>query len=84
MHAEGLWAAIRRRPFVPFRLHVSDGSSYDLRHPEALGLTRHGAYLFLPGDSDQIPQRALIISLIHISRLEELTGTPAGDKGTGS
>ena len=26
--------ALRRRPFEPFRIQVSDGSTYDVRHPE--------------------------------------------------
>lgn len=28
MHPDDLLAAVRRQPFVPFRLHVSDGSAY--------------------------------------------------------
>ena len=74
MHPDDLLLVLRRQPFVPVRLHVSDGASYDIRHPEMLLLTRRAAYVGVPGDGS-IPERAIIVALAHISRLEEL---PAG------
>jgi hypothetical protein len=84
MHPEQLFEAIRFRPFVPFRLHISDGTAYDVRHPDAIMVTRRAAYLALPGDADQIPQRALIVALVHITRLEELAATPSSGNGAAS
>ena len=34
MPPEALIQRLRQRPFVPFRLHVSDGSLYEIRHPD--------------------------------------------------
>ena len=36
MTANELLAARNNRPFTPFRLVMSDGRSYDVRHPELL------------------------------------------------
>jgi hypothetical protein len=49
MTAEDLIELLEERPFVPLRLRLSDGRSYDIRHPEmaivtpsivAVGLSR--------------------------------------------
>jgi hypothetical protein len=82
MHPDELFAAVRRRPFVPLRLHVSDGSAYDLRHPDSILVTRRSVILALPGDLDVIPERAVTIALVHVTRLEEIDGTPAGTTGS--
>jgi hypothetical protein len=30
---ESLRDELRRQPFVPLRMHLTDGKSYDIRHP---------------------------------------------------
>jgi hypothetical protein len=84
MDGEELFSTVRKRPFIPFRIHVSDGSAYDIRHPDAVWMTRRSAYLAMPGDASQIPERALIVSLIHITRLEELAVKPSTGNGPAS
>ena len=76
MNPDELLAAQRRQPFVPFRLHVSDGSSYEIRRPEMLWFTRRTAYIGIPA-AGPIPDRAVIVALIHVTRLEDLPA-PAG------
>ena len=34
MDPEQIDTLTRRRPFIPFRLHVTDGVSYDVLNPE--------------------------------------------------
>ena len=34
MHLQDLQSALRRQPFKPFRLFVSDGAAFDVRHAE--------------------------------------------------
>jgi hypothetical protein len=79
MHPELLFAAIRRRLFVPVRLHVSDGSTYDVRHPDAILVTRNSVILALPGGGEEMPERSLILAPVHITRIEDLAAAPAGD-----
>jgi len=79
MHPDELLSAIRRRPFVPFRLHVSDGSFYDVRHPEMILITRRAAVLGIPDDPQQPAERTVHIAMVHISRLEELAAVRDGN-----
>ncbi len=83
MPPDDLFTARGRQPFLPFRLHVSDGSSYDIRHPEMLWITRRTAYVGIPGEGP-IPERAVTIAMIHVSRLEELPAAAAGPSGDGA
>jgi hypothetical protein len=42
MTAGTLFARLRRRPFVPFRLILSSGTTYDILHPEMLFVSKSG------------------------------------------
>ena len=81
MHPDELLAAVRRTPFVPFRLHVSDGSAYDIRHPETVLVTRRAAILSVPDDPGHPAERAVTVAMVHINRLEELAAKPAPGDG---
>jgi hypothetical protein len=74
MHPDELFTAIRRRPFVPLRLYVSDGATYDVRHPDSILVTRRSVILALPGDPNTVPERALTIDTVHVTRMEEIDG----------
>jgi hypothetical protein len=72
---------LQESPFRPFRLYVSDGGTFDIRHPEMLMVTRHSAIVGMletgeDGDSGQrYPsiERATTIDLLHVTRVEELS-----------
>jgi hypothetical protein len=71
MNQEDLRDRLRVRPFQPFRLHLTDGSYFDVSHPEMMIATRRTAILGLGGQLDQgLPERAVTISLLHIVRAE--------------
>lgn len=40
MQFEDLERRLRTRPFRPFRIHLTDGASYEVRHPEMCLLGR--------------------------------------------
>jgi hypothetical protein len=72
MRRNELADALGSRPFRPFRIHVSDGSIYEVRHPELVHLTHHAALVCTPVD-DQPPifiERFYLLDLIHITQLE--------------
>jgi hypothetical protein len=82
MPPQDLLQALRRQPFVPFRLHITDGTVYDVRHPEMLLLAVGSAVVGLPSANLPFPQveRYEIVDLLHIVRLEPLqTAKAAGD-----
>lgn len=71
MSAEQFRDLLRGRPFKPFRLHVSDGTQYVVRHPEMANLTYSTVFLFDQGPSGKgIAMGVEILSLNHIVRVE--------------
>jgi hypothetical protein len=69
---------LRRRPFAPFRVHLTDGSSYEVRHPDLVMPGARSVAIGLPGGTlpEGVYERIVILALIHITRLEPLD-TPA-------
>ncbi len=39
---------LRKRPFQMFRIHVTDGTVYEIRHPEMMVVGRTKALVFFP------------------------------------
>jgi hypothetical protein len=73
---------LRRRPFVPFLLHISDGTVYQVRHPELVmvGLTSANIGYLAPGDP-RFYERYNVVDLCHVTRLEprpDLAAAAAG------
>ena len=75
MRLEELRAALGRAPFEPFRIRLSSGDSYDVRHPEFASLTRHCIYVGIPTE-DEVPERTIRCDLMHVVALEPIDGTP--------
>jgi hypothetical protein len=74
MPLEALLEMLRHRPFVPFRIHLTDGSTYEVRHPD---LAMPGARSVLIGiPSRDLPEgvydRFVVLALVHITQLEPL------------
>ena len=63
---------IRRWPFEPFRIRMSSGDAYEVRHPEFAWLLKGGIYVGLPADKDELPDRAVFCSLLHVAAIETL------------
>jgi hypothetical protein len=77
---------LNARPFVPFRLHLSDGGTIDVRHREFVTSGRRYAVVGMPdpADPDAPFDRHMVVWYIHVSRAETLTtgappfGSPPG------
>jgi hypothetical protein len=76
MRAEDLLELLRARPFKPFRLYVTDGRTYDVRHPDQALVLRSRVILPLPAGS-AVPEGSEHLALIHIIRAEEISPSPA-------
>jgi len=63
---------LNNTPFIPFRLHVSDGSAYDIPHPEYALLARWAIHVGIPGAEEFIADRGVRIAISHVTRIEEL------------
>ncbi len=77
MTADAIFARLRRRPFVPFRMILSSGTTYDILHPEMLFVSKSGVTVAIY-DKDQrpspeeIPGRESLVSFLHIAATEDL------------
>jgi hypothetical protein len=77
MRPEEFLRLLRQGPFVPFRLHLSTGVNFEVRHPEFAALERTTVWLSLPAvhQPTPIPEREVVVSLLHIVWVEFLDPT---------
>jgi hypothetical protein len=77
MSAEELRDTLRRMPFEPFRLVMTDGTGFDIRHPDLLMIGHRTAVVGLTGDPAQTYyDRTVKVDLLHVIRLEPLQTVP--------
>ncbi|HUY93328.1 MAG TPA: hypothetical protein VMV10_31670 [Pirellulales bacterium] len=48
MNAEPIQAMLRRQPFVPFEVHLTNGEIHEVRHPENAILMKSNLMLVYP------------------------------------
>jgi hypothetical protein len=66
---------LRQRPFQPFVMYLTDGSQYEVRHPELILLGHPSLILGLTSEPDQtVYERAVDIDLLHVARMEASAG----------
>jgi len=85
MTADPLLQVLRHKPFRPFRLYVSDGSTYVIRHADLVWVAPDYAIIGVPSASAAPAQieRHEIVDLFHVTRLEPLeTAAAPGDGQT--
>lgn len=75
MRAEAIRTHLRRQPFRPIRVYLSDGSSYEVRHPEMMFVTRTEVVIAMDPGDDAVPERSAYCDPLHITRIEPLDGT---------
>lgn len=68
---------LTQRPFQPFRLVMSSGHAYEVRHPEMAFVTKSDMLVGIDVD-DGIPASFKICSLLHVTAIEPLTAVSAG------
>ncbi len=79
MRASDLLTWTRATPFVPFRIRLNSGRSFEIRHPEMLrvGLTSMHVYTFAGEPSDPY-ERVEMVSLVMVESIEPIeAGHPA-------
>jgi hypothetical protein len=67
MNAEAIQALLRRQPFEPFELRMSNGEVHQIRHPENAALGRTRLAIMYP---DTETDRMVICDLQHINTVE--------------
>jgi hypothetical protein len=61
---------LAHQPFKPFRLVMSSGESYEVRHPEMAMLTRTDILIGTHIADDGVPAEFKICSLLHVATIE--------------
>jgi hypothetical protein len=73
MSPQDLLNFLRQPPCRPFRIHLDDGRSFEVRHPDLLWVGHRVAVLGIsePGP-DRLLERHITLSLLHIVTIEPL------------
>jgi hypothetical protein len=74
MKPESLRDELHRQPFVPLRIHLTDGKTYDIRHPEMAIVTSREVYV---GREETSPGSGIargldLVSLLRVVRVEQV------------
>jgi len=83
MRVEDIRQLTRAQPFKPFRVFLSNGESFDIRHPDLILATLGSVHIAAPSpdSTPEDPGSVRIVSLYHIQKIEFLPATPAAQAG---
>jgi hypothetical protein len=73
MQPDELRDAIKQKPFEPFRIVLTDGTGYEIHHPDLLLVGRRTATVGLTGQPSQtFYERTIKVDLLHVIRIEPI------------
>jgi hypothetical protein len=70
MTADSIREFLRREPFEPFVIRMSNGETHEVRHPECLIVGANRAVVYYPNDD-----RFVFCALLQINAVEALQAT---------
>jgi hypothetical protein len=72
MSADSFRQLIRQQPFQPFRVVMSSGEGYDVRHPEMIMVLQNRVLIGVDVEDDEAPANYTICPLLHVAGIEPL------------
>jgi hypothetical protein len=82
MTQQELHEVARRQPFEPFRLHLTTGTTYDVRHRDLIMVGRRSAIIGISNQPQStVYDRTIKVDLLHIVGIEELPPPSAPSNG---
>ncbi len=77
MRPEDILEMLRARPFEPFRIYLSDGATFEIRHPDMAVVQRSKVTVAVPGPEcpDGPAERTVNCALVHVTRTEIMNGS---------
>jgi len=63
---------LRKEPFRPFRIFLSNGIHYDIHHPELMYVGRTDVVIALKLGKDDIPDELAYCNPVHVTNIEPL------------
>ena len=64
MRLEDVLHWLRATPFVPIRITMNSGHTFEVRHPELIRLLRTSLIYFTPSDHEGVYDRAQMFGLV--------------------
>jgi hypothetical protein len=85
MSPDDIYRALRQQPFRPFRLHLSNGRSHEVRHPDLVlvGRTTMIVGVSAPNMPNPIYDDYAVVTLLHVNDLELLPPPPPSAEANG-
>ena len=71
-NAAALLKLMQAKPFVPFRVRMTDGSAYEVPNHDAALVTRNWLEIGTDLGSDNIPGSVVRCAILHITQIEDL------------
>ena len=68
MDLAGIREALHREPFEPFSMHLADGRSLAVKHPEVVAVGKRRLIVVQPDDSWAVVEPLLVVSLDYNSK----------------
>lgn len=60
------------KPFRPFKIHLSDGTNYDVMNHDMAMISKNSVDIGVHPDPEGIAERIVRCAILHISKIEEL------------
>jgi len=73
MHAVEFIELLKQKPFIPLRIHMSGGVTYDIFHPDNIIVTHSRIDIGRSAEPGGVVDRVDHCSLLHVIRVEEIT-----------
>jgi hypothetical protein len=74
MRARQILTHLRKQPFAAIRIHLSDGSHYDVTHPEMAAVSQLELVVGIEPVEDGVPYSFAYCDPLHVTRIEPLNG----------
>jgi hypothetical protein len=85
MRHEELRDAARKHPFQPFRVHLTTGVTYEIRHPDLIMVGQRSAVIGIPSNPDNpVYDRTFQVDLLYLVGIEELPAASPSTNGPGA
>jgi hypothetical protein len=82
MTHDELSQAAARQPFQPFRVILTTGATYDIRHPELFMVGRRSAIIGITEKpTETVYDHTIKVDLLHIVGIEEIPASPSSQNG---
>jgi hypothetical protein len=84
MRPEDVLHWLQATPFVPFRMTMNSGLTFEVRHPELIRLMRTSLIYFTPSLDEGVFDRAQMFGLVLIERIERIERAASNGEMAGS